>query len=70
MRQLRERVGLRTVDVASKLFLSEGTVRNWEKGRTIPTLTPEQMLELCTLYKATLEEIVQAVRESRQQAKA
>jgi putative transcriptional regulator len=39
LKQLRENKKLRTVDVASVVGVGESTVRNWEKGRTIPTLT-------------------------------
>jgi DNA-binding transcriptional regulator YiaG len=68
MKQLRERVGLRTVDVASRMVIAEGTIRNWEKGRTIPTLAPRQMLELCNLYACSLQELADAVDASRSTA--
>ena len=36
MKTLRERAQLRTVDIAYHIGIAESTVRNWEKGRTIP----------------------------------
>ena len=68
MRQLREQAGLRTVDVASRIGVGESSVRNWEKGRTIPKLRVDQMGELLRLYGCTFEQLEQAVKEA--QAKA
>jgi DNA-binding transcriptional regulator YiaG len=65
MKQLRERKKLRTVDVASKMGISESTVRNWEKGRTIPTLRIDQFEELLNLYGCSFQDLVAAVKESK-----
>ncbi|MBD2492526.1 helix-turn-helix transcriptional regulator [Aulosira sp. FACHB-615] len=62
MRELREKQGLRTVDVASRLKIGESTVRNWEKGRTIPKLRVDQLEELLELYGCTFEEFMQSVK--------
>lgn len=64
MKQLRERLNLRTVDVASKVGVGESSVRNWEKGRTIPKLRIDQTAALCKLYGCSIEELDQAVKES------
>ncbi|MDV2992092.1 MAG: hypothetical protein N4J56_001746 [Chroococcidiopsis sp. SAG 2025] len=64
MKELRERRGLRTVDVASKMGISESTVRNWERGRTIPTLRLDQFEELLELYECSFEELAAAVKGS------
>lgn len=64
MKQLRERVKLRTVDVASRIGVGESSVRNWEKGRTIPKLRIDQTGELLRLYQCTFEELEEAVKES------
>ncbi len=64
MKQLRERLNLRTVDVASKVGVGESSVRNWEKGRTIPKLRVDQTAALCRLYGCSIEELEQAVNES------
>ncbi|HEY9710389.1 MAG TPA: helix-turn-helix transcriptional regulator [Oculatellaceae cyanobacterium] len=64
MKQLRERVKLRTVDVASRIGVGESSVRNWEKGRTIPKLRIDQTGELLRLYQCTFEDLEEAVKES------
>ena len=64
MKKLRERVKLRTVDVAYHLNVAESTVRNWEHGRTIPKLRLDQFSELLQLYGCSFEELEQAMKES------
>jgi transcriptional regulator with XRE-family HTH domain len=63
MRKLREKVGLRTVDVASRIGVGESTVRNWEHGRTVPKF--EVIAKLLDLYQCSFEDLDQAVRETR-----
>lgn len=64
MRALRQQTGLSTGAVARQLEISEATVRNWEKGRSSPRLDPVKMLELCQLYNCSLEQLVEAYRET------
>jgi putative transcriptional regulator len=64
MKQLRERKGLRTVDVASRVGIAESTVRNWEYGKTIPKLRIDQFSELMKLYECSFDELMAAVKES------
>jgi putative transcriptional regulator len=66
MKALREKQKLRTVDVASKIGVAESTVRNWEKGRTIPTLDIYQIANLLNLYQCSFEELQQAVIRTRE----
>jgi putative transcriptional regulator len=70
MKQLRLRAKLRTVDVASRVGVGESSVRNWEKGRTIPKLTIDKTAALCLLYQCSIEELAQAAQESILQADA
>lgn len=65
MKQLREKAGLRTVDVASKLGIAESTVRNWDIGRHSPRLPIEDMPKFLQVYQCTLEEAIAAAKESR-----
>ena len=67
MKQLRLRAKLRTVDVASRVGVGESSVRNWEKGRTIPKLTIDKTAALCLLYQCSIEELDLAVKMSMTQ---
>lgn len=44
-------------DVASALGVSGQTVSNWERGKSIPTLTIDQVKTLCKILNCTLDEI-------------
>jgi putative transcriptional regulator len=68
MKQLRLKVKLRTVDVASRVGIAESSVRNWEKGRTIPKLTIDKVAVLCELYQCSISELAQAAQKSISQA--
>ncbi|WP_414756569.1 helix-turn-helix domain-containing protein [Anabaena sp. CCY 9910] len=65
MKELRERAGLRTVDVASRLGIAESTVRNWDIGRHTPRLPIEDIPKFLEVYQCTLEEVVEAAKESK-----
>ena len=67
MKQLRLRVKLRTVDTASRIGVAESSVRNWEKGRTIPTLSIDKTAALCELYQCSIAELNLAVSVSIEQ---
>jgi putative transcriptional regulator len=67
MKQLRLRVKLRTVDVASRVGVGESSVRNWEKGRTMPKLTIDKTAALCQLYQCSILELAEAVTVSMAQ---
>ena len=64
MKKLREKLGLTTADVASKVGVSDSTVRNWESGRTEPRLTLNQLILLCDLYGVNLKELSEAVQST------
>ena len=65
MKQLRERLGLETVDVASRLKKSESTIRNWDTGRQVPTVSVLELPTMLETYQCTLDELIGAVRETR-----
>lgn len=64
MQVLRERAGLSRAEVAFRLAISETSVRNWEAGRTEPTMTPKKYLEALRLFKCTPEELAAASEKS------
>jgi transcriptional regulator with XRE-family HTH domain len=66
MKQLRERLGLKTVDVASRLGIGEATVRGWEKGKGTPSFL--LVKPLTALYGVSLDELDQSVRETLKEA--
>lgn len=68
MRELRKRAGLRTVDVASAIDVAESSVRNWEKGRTMPKLRVDQMAALCRLYRCSIDELERASKSAMEEA--
>jgi putative transcriptional regulator len=55
------------VNVASRVGVGESSVRNWEKGRTIPKLTIDKTAALCALYQCSIKELAEAVMESMEQ---
>lgn len=50
LRELRKRANLRIIDVAYQLNVSEGSIRNWEKGRSPIRVRLEMVALLCQLY--------------------
>ncbi|MGK7920962.1 MAG: helix-turn-helix domain-containing protein [Trichodesmium sp.] len=64
MEALRERAGLTRAEVAERLGISETSVRNWETGRTEPTMTPQKYLEILEILKCTPEELAVASDKS------
>ncbi len=45
------------------------TVRNWEQGRTFPSMSVYQFGKLLNLYRCSFEDLEQAVKESREHAR-
>lgn len=65
MRELRERAGLKVIDVAYRMGVAESSIRNWERGRSIPRLTPEQFRLICSMYNCSFEEWALSYEETR-----
>lgn len=55
--KLRTEMGLTQKALADALGVSEQTVRNWERGKSTPTLTIPQIKALCALLKLPIEAI-------------
>ncbi|MEM9450539.1 MAG: helix-turn-helix transcriptional regulator [Cyanobacteria bacterium P01_E01_bin.6] len=65
MQVLRANAGLTAQQVAQELGVAESSVRNWDKGRTEPTLRLEQIKQLTQLYGCTLDDLIDAVKNSK-----
>jgi DNA-binding transcriptional regulator YiaG len=65
MKALRERAGLSAEETAFRLGVAHSTVRNWESGKTEPSLGVTKLGELIDLYQCSFDELKQAVAESR-----
>lgn len=68
LKQLREKAGLRIMDVAVALGVTESSVRNWEHGRSVPRL--EQARMLLKLYDCSFDELCDAVAAASQRKEA
>jgi DNA-binding XRE family transcriptional regulator len=64
---LRQRAGLTRSEVAGKLEISETSVRNWETGRTEPTMTPQKYHELLKILQCSSQELAVASETSLSQ---
>lgn len=58
--ELRKRRGLTQRKVAAAVDIREQTISEWERGLTIPHLTPSQYKALLDIYECTPEELVSA----------
>ncbi len=65
MKELRERAKLSAEEAAFRLSVAHSTIRNWESGKTEPSLGVTKISELLQLYSCSFEELEQAVRESK-----
>lgn len=66
LKKLRERNGLTAERVAVELGKSVSTIRFWEAGTYLPSLTPTETLNLLHLYGCTIEELSEAFQETVQ----
>ena len=64
MKSLRQKAGLKAETVAVQIGIGVSTIRNWEQGRTIPRLRLDQFVELCKLYRCSIEELHRAAKQS------
>lgn len=58
---LRKKYGYKQSDVAQKINYSDKTVSKWETGELVPSV--ENLIELCSLYNVTLDEITKPISE-------
>lgn len=63
LKELRESIGLTQLEVAFKLGITPGTVGNWERGASEPRFS--QITALAELYRVTLEQLVEIVKNSK-----
>lgn len=63
LRELRERAGLRQMDVAARVGSLPAKVSAWELGRTMPPT--RHLAALAEVYSITADELLKAIEESR-----
>lgn len=66
LKELRERLGMKAEEVAYRLGVAHSTLRNWESGKSRPTMNPQDLLKTLELYQCTLEEFAEATAETYQ----
>ncbi len=64
LRDLREKAGLKPEEAAYKLGVALSTLRNWEVGRSRPTMHPEQFIKTLEIYQCSLETFARATEET------
>ncbi|MBW4660984.1 MAG: helix-turn-helix domain-containing protein [Drouetiella hepatica Uher 2000/2452] len=62
LKLMRDRLDLPQAKIADALSVKAQTVSNWENGKSIPSLTPEQTRELCDLLQVNLNTLAKAYR--------
>lgn len=62
---LRTQAGKTIKDVVIYLDVSDSTVRNWEKGRSVPRLSPTEYVKILGFYSCTPKEFEHAALLSR-----
>lgn len=61
----KQQPGLTVQTVANQLGVTESTVRNWEKARSTPRLTPAQYRMIRAVYKCSVDEWLSAYEQTR-----
>jgi transcriptional regulator with XRE-family HTH domain len=49
-------------DIAKALQVTSQTVSNWENGKSVPSLDPDQFFKLCKLLDISMEDLAAAFR--------
>ena len=62
LKLMRDRLDIPQTKIADALSVKAQTVSNWENGKSIPSLTPEQTRELCDLLQVNLNTLAKAYR--------
>ncbi|MHC5748109.1 MAG: helix-turn-helix transcriptional regulator [Nostoc sp.] len=68
LKELREKADLSAERVAVELGKSVSTIRFWEAGTYIPSLSPSETLQLTRLYRCTLEELSESFIETQRKS--
>lgn len=65
IKALRQDAGLSQSELARTLDLAESTVRNWDQGRSVPTLSVLEYPKLLNLLNCSPEELANAATQSK-----
>ena len=64
LKELREKAGLRQMDVSTRMDIDQTAVSHWESGKFRPSRKYHK--KLAKLYGCTVEELVQAIPEKEE----
>ena len=64
LKELREKAGLRQMDVSKRMDIDQTAVSHWESGKFRPSRKYHK--KLAKLYGCTVEELVQAIPEKEE----
>ena len=62
--KLRERVKLTQRQIAQALDVRQGTVSDWERGISVPRLSPSKFKKMMEVYQCSVDELIEAFEDS------
>jgi transcriptional regulator with XRE-family HTH domain len=62
--KLRERVKLTQRQIAQALDVRQGTVSDWERGISVPRLSPSKLKKMMEIYDCSVDELIEAFEVS------
>lgn len=62
LKLMRDRLDISQAKIAAIVGVKTQTISNWENGKSIPSLTPEQTEKLCELLDVNLATLAKAFR--------
>lgn len=67
IKTIREKAGLTQRELARAMDRAESTVRHWDQGRSVPTISAVDYPKFLKLLKCTPEQLSEAALQSRKE---